>query len=89
MQNNNSSVYNIKINDNVINSKELFEIISKEFKKGETKYDISLNGKIFKFVVKKNSKNEYEFFYNGNQFYLKEKSARLQKADKYYCYKIQ
>ena len=33
MLNNNSSLYNIIINDNVINSKDLFEIISKNIKK--------------------------------------------------------
>ena len=56
MLNNNSSLYNIIINDNVINSKDLFEIISKKYKKDKTEYDIPLNGKTFKFVVKKKFK---------------------------------
>ena len=56
MENINEKIYNISFNGKDINSKELYEIITKEYSKDKLEYEINIKGEKILFKLIKNSK---------------------------------
>ena len=88
MENINEKIYNIAFNGKDINSKKLYEIITKEYSKDKLEYEINIKGEKILFKLIKNSKKCYELEFNSEKISFVEKMIYFCKDDKPYCFKI-
>ena len=88
MENINEKIYNIAFNGKDINSKKLYEIITKEYSKDKLEYEINIKGEKILFKLIKNSKKCYELEFNSEKISFVEKMIYFYKDDKPYCFQI-
>ena len=54
---NREEIYNIELDGKIVNAKNLYEIIVKEYSKNQNNYELNIKGENYKVIFKKNLKD--------------------------------
>ena len=89
---NREDIYNIELDGKIVNAKNLYEIIVKEYSKNQNNYELNIKGENNKVILKKNLKGCYEAEIHNTKILLNEKVIEFKKDNKFfsfniYCYK--
>ena len=92
MENINDEINKIEIDGKAVNSKELYELINKEYSEGKLQYEINIKGEKFIFKIIKNFGKYYELEFDSEKISFDEKIIdffidNMEYHFKIYCYK--